>query len=77
MRIVHNHGEVSIMNYALEASGRAGAFLQRLRDHVEAVTEREATRHCSECVVDMGWPNQRRVKVALTGRRVEAKAHSC
>src|SRR6185437_2628229 len=64
------------MRDALERPRRSGASLRRRCGHVDAVTERQSTRNRCERVVNMGWTNQRRVKIAFARGRDETKPHS-
>src|SRR6185295_4824012 len=76
VRVINDDRESSVMHHALETSRRAGTFFERGCYDVEAVTERESARDRRECVVDVRWTNQRRMKIAFTRGRRESKAHT-
>src|SRR5947207_15910950 len=76
MRVVNDDGEITIVWHALEPTRRAGAFLQRTGDDVEVVVECQATRGGGERVVDVGWANQRRMKIAISRWRAQIEAHA-
>src|SRR6185369_3041235 len=75
MRIVHHDRKSTIMRDALEATRRASALLEGSYYDVEAVAKRESTRDRRECVVDVWWTNERRVKIPFAHRSHKSKPH--
>src|SRR6266481_62680 len=44
-RVINDDRKVALVRHALKSPRRAGAFLQCLPDHIQAVTERQAAGH--------------------------------
>src|ERR1051325_1037029 len=65
VRVIDDDCEIAIVRHTLKSSGGASAFRQGFRDDIKRVAERQATRDGCKRVVDMGRPNQWRMKINL------------